>query len=180
MFRLNKPTKTKSGQLVIPLIVIDGLVQCLDKNKRVIYKELSDFSFQKETKKRIDTSKVIMVKGKSVERKEEEPLFHPNESGGLGGIYEEKVVEVKPSNPETTPEPTPEINETPIEIETQPEIVFSKGEAESSVEIEAIHLGESFEFIGSGKIKVKVYNNRSFEENNSGPSYDYSDLYGGL
>lgn len=204
MFKLNRQTKTKSGEVVIPFMVSGRDISAFDKNKQVKYFTLDDFDFEKKvSSKRIDPKNVVMVKGTPIERVEEEPLFNPNESGGLGGVYEEKPLVVAPPTIVTTPEETKPIID--IEVKTDDEIAFVSGGADTAFEpIQTIilsdtfdftsfgrikakpfstYFGEDFDFIEDGSVEAKIkinsdYSHTIVEENSGG--YNYDDLYGGL
>ena len=181
MFKLNRQIKTKSGQTVVPFLVNGRDVHAFDKDKKVVYLTLDDFDFEKKkTKPRINTSKVVVVKGTPVERIDD-PLFDPNESGGLGGVYEETTTVTPPPTPTTEPEQTTEINEEPIEIESDPEITFVSGSADTEFDgIPEVILTDTFEYDSFGKINMKVYSNHSHEvvEEETTGGYNYDDLYG--
>ena len=126
MFKLNRPIRTTKGELVIPIFVEGRLVHAIDRDKKQRMFDLSDFNFESKKNPKPKKQDYIMVK-ESVyieDEIEEERIFNQNESGYLGGeLYEEKPIVVQPSNPIPTPTPTPEINEEPIELETQDKII---------------------------------------------------------
>jgi len=204
VFKLNRPTKTKSGETVVPFLVEGRMVSAFDRSKKVQHFNLDDFEFGKTKKtKRIDPKNVVIVKGTPIERVEEEPLFNPNESGGLGGIYEETATVVAEPTTITEPEPTAPIFE--IEATTDKEITFIRGSADSDFEpIQTIILSDTFDFTSFGRIilkpsskvereffmffydaegiiKINVNSNYSHEVvKETTSNYSYDDLYGGL
>lgn len=112
---MNRPTRTKSGERVTPYLIEGRMVYAFDKNKIARSFDLSEF----EVNKRIVKKKyrpVLMVKG-SAPQPIDDNIFNPNESGGLGGLYEETPTVVAPPTVVTQPEPEPIIPET-LEIET--------------------------------------------------------------
>jgi len=205
VFKLNKPTKTKSGETVVPFLVNGNDISVFDRNKRVKVLSLDDFDFKKnKSSKRIDSSKVVVVKGSS-SKQTEESLFNPNESGGLGGIYEETATVTAEPTVVTKPEETAPIIE--VEASTDEEIVFITGGADVDFKpIQTIILSDTFDFTSYGRIRVKPasdvfgenfiaiyecngkvnininssYTHEVIEETSTSGSYSYDDLYGDL
>jgi len=110
MFKLNRTTRTKSGERVVPYLIEGRMVHCFDKNKQSKSFDLSEFEVNKHKATKKKYNPVIIVKG-SAPTPIEENLFNPNEGGGMGGIYEEKPLVVKPPTVTTKPEPDPIIPE---------------------------------------------------------------------
>ncbi len=121
MFKLNKPTRTIKGELVVPFLVEGRLVHVIDMNKTQKIVDLSDFDFEKKEKS--IKPNIIMVKGTSIIN-DDEPLFDPQEGGYLGGVYEEKPLVVKPPTTIIAAVETPTINEIPIEIKSEADTSF--------------------------------------------------------
>lgn len=115
MFKINKPTRTIHGEFVVPFLVEGRLVHVLDKNKNQKTIDLSEFDFEPK-KKTPKKQTLVIVKPSQTSYTKEEPLFHPQESGYMGGEYAEKDIVIQPPTTIPEPTPTPIINETPIEI----------------------------------------------------------------
>lgn len=122
MFKLNQPIRTIKGELVVPFLVEGRLVHVIDMNKVQKIVDLSDFDF--ESKKKVTTSNVLMVKGTPPPALE--TLFDPQAGGYLGGAYEEKPIIVNPPIPaiiKVIAEPV--INPIPIEIKAEAGTIFT-------------------------------------------------------
>lgn len=205
MFKLNKPVKTNSGETVVPFLVNGTDVSVFDRNKQVKVLDLKDFDFKKkQSTKRIDPRNVVVVKGTSVQEPQE-TIFEPNESGGLGGVYEETPHVESGPTVVTQPEPTAPIIE--VEPKTDKEIVFARGSADVDFEpIQTVILSDTFEFTAYGRIRTKPsskyfgesfkfsytptgritinikseYTYKAAEETSTSGDYSYDDLYGEL
>jgi hypothetical protein len=100
MFAINKKTKTKKGETVVPYLVDGDLVYCKNSSGKVIIKKLEDFEFKKETKKEA-YKKVIKVEP-SLEP--EDVIFTEDEKIDVD-IVEEPVKEVPVKNVPVKKEP---------------------------------------------------------------------------
>lgn len=176
MFKLNRTTRTKSGERVTPYLIEGRLVYAFDKNKVAKTFALEEFEInQKPTHKKLKP--VIMVKG-TAPLPIEDNLFNPNEGGGLGGIYEETPIVVKPPTPITTPEPDPIIPETlDIEIVADGEGIIS-GKARTGF-VPNVAPDEIPTYIYSEEDDVKVLSGAAlsaYEANLDLPTRDYEPI----
>lgn len=169
MFKLNRVTKTKKGAKVVPYLIQDGVVFAFDSNKNAVTLQLDDFEVNSPKKRRV-RQPVIMVKGFSPQEDDRvnKKAFNLNESGGLGGVYSEQPLIVKPPTTITKPQ---EATIIPDEIE----IVAKDVEFTSSTEpgADPIPTFESEDYKVELPRRDYEYNNETVSIKSSGKSKHY-------
>jgi hypothetical protein len=75
MFKLNYPTKTKSGEILTPFLAEGEMVYCFGKSGKTIIKKLTDFNFGVEHNN--STIVVTPVLEESDELFDPEPIASP-------------------------------------------------------------------------------------------------------